>query len=91
MVNTIAELIADRIGCSAGDITADCTFKLLGIDSLDTVDLLMNLEDITGVKIELTEKVETVGELAALIEKKQKEQKGQKEQSGTQNKVQENE
>ena len=70
LVNTIAELIAERIGCDAADIHENSTFKSLGIDSLDTVEILMNLEDVTGVKIELSEKVETVGELAALIESK---------------------
>ena len=74
LVNTIAELIAERIGCDAADIHENSTFKSLGIDSLDTVEILMNLEDVTGVKIELSEKVETVGELAALIESKKKEQ-----------------
>ena len=34
----------------------------------------MNLEDELGISIELDEKVETVGELTELIEKKQQEQ-----------------
>ena len=74
LVNTIAELIAERVGCDASDIHENTSFRSLGIDSLDTVELLMGLEDITGVKIELTEKIGTVGELAALIESKKKEQ-----------------
>ena len=74
LVNTIAELIAERIGCDAADINESSSFKSLGIDSLDTVEILMNLEDVTGVKIELSEKVETVGALAALIESNKKEQ-----------------
>ena len=44
-------------------------YKRQGIDSLDTVELLMNLEDKLGIEIELTEKVETVGDLVAFIEK----------------------
>lgn len=71
---TIAKLLADRLDCEASAIKADDTFHDLGIDSLDTVDLLMNLEDELGISIELDEKVETVGELAELIEKKQQEQ-----------------
>ena len=70
----IAELIADRIGCETEEITAESRFSVLGIDSLDTVELLMELEDRTGVKVELADKVETVGELVALIEEKAKEQ-----------------
>ena len=53
---------------------AEDTFHDLGIDSLDTVDLLMNLEDELGLSIELDEKVETVGQLVELVEKKQQEQ-----------------
>lgn len=74
VVTIIAELIADRIGCDAADIRAESSFKDLGIDSLDIVELLMSLEDRAGVKIELTEKAETVGDLADLIERKKREQ-----------------
>ncbi len=69
----IAELISDRIGCEREEITGDSTFSELGIDSLDTVEMLMDLEDRTGVKVELTDKVDTVSEFVDLIEKKAKE------------------
>ena len=36
-------------------------------DSLDTVEMLMNLEDKIGVEIELSQKVETVGELVDYV------------------------
>lgn len=65
---TIAKLIAERNDCAVGDITPDTKFKDVGIDSLDTVEMLMNLEDELGIEVELTEKVETVGELVAFIE-----------------------
>ena len=66
----IAKLIAERNECDVESITPDTKFADLGIDSLDTVEMLMNLEDEIGVEIELDEKVETVGELAEVIEKK---------------------
>ncbi len=66
----IAELIADRTERDISEITEDSTFRDLGIDSLDTVELLMNLEDKLGMEIELDRKVETVGELVAFIEEK---------------------
>ncbi len=71
---TIAKLLADRLDCEVSEIKAEDTFHDLGIDSLDTVDLLMNLEDELGLSIELDEKVETVGQLVELVEKKQQEQ-----------------
>ena len=53
------------------EITRESNFRDLGIDSLDTVELLMNLEDKLGIEIELDQKVETVGDLVAFIESKQ--------------------
>ena len=64
----IAELIAERNDCDPSTITPDMKFSDLGIDSLDTVEMLMNLEDKIGQEIELEEKVETVGDLVAYIE-----------------------
>ena len=66
----IAELIAERNECDVADIKPEMTFADLGIDSLDTVEMLMNLEDKIGEEIELDEKVETVGELVEYIERK---------------------
>ncbi len=68
--DAIAELIADRNDCDAASITPDSRFEDLGIDSLDTVEMLMDLEDRIGFEVELDQKVETVGELAAFIESK---------------------
>ena len=65
--NTIAKILAERIGCDESTITPDSKFTDLGIDSLDTVDLIMELEDQIGHEIELTEKVETVGDLDKFI------------------------
>ena len=66
----IAELIAERNECDISEITPETTLEDLGIDSLDTVEMMMNLEDKIGVEIELTEKVATVGELVEYIERK---------------------
>ena len=46
----------------------DTNFQEIGIDSLDTVEMLMNLEDKLGTEIELSQKVETVGDLVTYIE-----------------------
>lgn len=66
----VAKVIAERTDCAAQDVKLESTFKDLNIDSLDTVELLMNLEDTLNVEIELTEKVETVGDLVTFIETK---------------------
>ena len=66
----IAEQIAERNDLDISEIKMETRFEDLGIDSLDTVEMLMNLEDKIGFEIELEEKVETVGELVAYIESK---------------------
>ena len=66
----IAELVAERVEKDVSEITMDSKFQDLGIDSLDTVELLMNLEDKLDMEIELDQKVETVGDLVAFIESK---------------------
>ena len=41
----VAKVIAERTDCAVQDVKLESTFKDLNIDSLDTVELLMNLED----------------------------------------------
>ena len=63
----IAELIAERNDSDPAEVTRDTRFQDVGVDSLDTVEMLMNLEDKIGVEIELSQKVETVGELVDYV------------------------
>ena len=69
--NAIAEVIAERTGCDVSAVKPESTFTELGIDSLDTVELLMNLEDKLGIEIELDQPVNTVGDLDKFIQSKQ--------------------
>lgn len=50
-------------------ITAQTTIESLGFDSLSILDLLYDIEQELGVKVEAADvmKVETVGEVAALL------------------------
>ena len=69
----VAALIAEYKDCDISEITPESSFQDLGIDSLDTIEMIMKLEDKVGKEIELDRKVETVGELVAFIEEKCKE------------------
>ncbi|MBP3654614.1 MAG: acyl carrier protein [Oscillospiraceae bacterium] len=71
LLETIAKIISDRTGRDASEITLESSFAQLGIDSLDTVELIMNLEDALDIEIELDQKVETIGDLVKFIESKQ--------------------
>lgn len=69
--DSIAKVISDRTGRDAASIKPESTFTELGIDSLDTVELLMNLEDELGIEIELDRPVATVDDLDKFIQSKQ--------------------
>ena len=51
----IKTLIADHLDIDADEITLDTTFEDLGIDSLDTVELMMEVEDEFGVEVKAQE------------------------------------
>lgn len=70
MFEKIQSYLAAQLDISADEIERDTTFESLGIDSLDTVEMVMDLEEELGVELELEEKVATVGELADYIESK---------------------
>lgn len=67
---TIAKIIVERTNCNVEDVKMESTFADLGIDSLDTVDMVMSLEDALDIEIELDQKVETVGDLVKFVESK---------------------
>ena len=70
MFEKIAAYVANQMDISAEDITRDTTFESLGIDSLDMVEMVMDLEQEIGVELELEEKLATVGELVDFVESK---------------------
>ncbi len=67
ILDAIKETIAERTDTKVEDIKPESTFRELGIDSLDTVELLMNLEDKLDVTIEVDKKLETVKDLVDFI------------------------
>lgn len=69
--NAISEIVADRTDTAAEDVKMESTFKDLGIDSLDTVEVLMELEDKLDTTIELDKKIETVNDLVDFIMSKE--------------------
>ena len=70
MFEKIAKYLADQLDIAVEDISPDTTFESLGVDSLDTVEMVMDLEDELGVGLELEEKIATSGELVAFVESK---------------------
>ncbi len=69
----VAAMLAEKLECEVSEIKMDTKFEALGIDSLDFMELLMNVEEEFGTEIELGEnKVNAVGDLVTLIENKLK-------------------
>jgi acyl carrier protein len=65
ILGKIQEITADRLGVEEGDVTSDASFREdLEADSLDLVELIMELEEQFGMEIpdEEAEKITTVEE-----------------------------
>ena len=68
----VREIIVEQLGVNAEQVVPEAKFvEDLGADSLDTVELVMALEEEFGAEIpdEEAEKLTTVGEAIAYIEK----------------------
>ncbi|MCB9493513.1 MAG: acyl carrier protein [Epsilonproteobacteria bacterium] len=65
----ISAIIAEKLTIPAQNITSESTFKDLGADSLDIVEIIMGFEETFGIEIkdEDAEKIKTVGEAVTLI------------------------
>jgi len=71
MFEKLAKYAAKQLELDIDEITPDSTFESLGIDSLDVVEMIMDLETELGVELELEDqKIATFQELADFIESK---------------------
>lgn len=67
----VKAIIVDKLGVDEKDVTLEASFTTdLGADSLDTVELIMELEKEFDVQIpdEEAEKIATVGDAVSFIE-----------------------
>lgn len=64
----IRGIVADQLGKSIEDITAEASLDSLGADSLDTVEVLMRVEERYNLVIPEAEKLTTVGQLITYVE-----------------------
>ena len=68
----IKSIIVEQLGVDESEVTMEAHFiDDLGADSLDTVELVMALEEEFGIEIsdEDAEKIQTVGDVVKYIEK----------------------
>ncbi|HAL01956.1 MAG TPA: acyl carrier protein [Lachnospiraceae bacterium] len=68
MTQRIAEIIAEYMDKDVADINVEDTFSNIGLDSLDIMELVMQIEDEFDCKIELNQELNTITKLAEYIE-----------------------
>lgn len=66
----VKELLAEHLDIDASEISGETSFEDLGIDSLDTVEIIMELEEEFGIEIKSDEIVKTVNSLVEYIDSK---------------------
>ena len=71
MFEKLANYASRQLELNPEEITPDSTFDSLNIDSLDIVEMIMDLESELGVELEMEDqKITTFQELADFIESK---------------------
>lgn len=66
----VSQLMADLFDLDKSKITLESKFEDLDLSSLDAIDLVVELQQFTGKKVdeEGLKKVRTVGDIVALVE-----------------------
>ncbi len=72
MLERIISYLSEQLDIPAEEMNRNTTFESLHLDSLDMVEMVMDMEEELGVDFEMDGKLEvnTIGELADLIEEK---------------------
>ena len=68
-IKKVETIITDKLSIPREHIVASASFKDLGADSLDIVEIIMSFEETFGIEIrdEDAEKIKTVGQAVDLI------------------------
>ena len=71
MYEKLVKYASQQLELDASEISPESTFESLGIDSLDIVEMIMDLESELGVELDLEDqKIATFSELADFIDSK---------------------
>ena len=73
VLNKVVDIVCEQLGADKGDVKSDSSFvEDLGADSLDTVELVMALEEAFDIEMpdEAAEGIATVGDAVKFIEEK---------------------
>ncbi|MBP0981785.1 MAG: acyl carrier protein [Oscillospiraceae bacterium] len=64
----VAKVLAEYKEIDAAEINMETTFEELGFDSLDIVEIVMNLEEVFDLELEMNDKLVDVKSLVEYIE-----------------------
>lgn len=67
-IDTLKAILNDNLDIAPEKIDMDSTFDSLGVDSLDMVELICELEDRCGIDFGEPEGLETIADLVAYID-----------------------
>ena len=63
-------IMEENLSIERDEIKLDSTFQSLGIDSLDTFQLIIEIEEAFDIQVEEAEKIKTVEEAVKYVESK---------------------
>ncbi|MPM54922.1 Acyl carrier protein [bioreactor metagenome] len=65
-------IMEENLSIERDEIKLDSTFASLGIDSLDTFQLIIEIEEEFGIEVEAPENLKTIQDVVSYIEEKTK-------------------
>lgn len=66
-------IMEENLSIERDEVKLDSTFQSLGIDSLDTFQLIIEIEEEFGIEVESPENMKTIKDVVDYIEEKTKE------------------
>lgn len=67
-IDTVKEVLSENLDIDTDQITEDATMEALGIDSLDMMELICDLEEKCEIEFGEPEGIETIGQLVSHID-----------------------
>ena len=64
----LQDIISNYLDIDPKSITEESSFKDMDVDSLDMVEIVMEIEDAFGITIDETAEIQTVGDIIKLIQ-----------------------
>lgn len=68
VMQTIKDILQENLDIDPENVTAESTLDDLGIDSLDTVELICDLEERCNIEMGYPEGLESIGDVVEYIE-----------------------